>query len=521
MSTVDNEQGRLGEIPDGVAFIDPELARKVVAAALQAQQAWSERAHDGYVPRQDVWSYEENEHGWPANVRGPRRGSDGPNPINWRMVLVAENKSRSYELDGADVVALTDVVEHVLADHDLAARVSPLTAQIDDPDRAISVAKHDAVTLVAEVLNSAARTEDRDARALSDIYALYEQAILAPELRCDLVVPVALRKLELTEPMRIADGVSLEVLSQDDQLARAVSASGSDVNAHLVAAATHAIVLHDRVLTNDRGPLARQIALHYNVPGLEEADRVCEALGILADLEIGYAQICVRPRGWTDTRWTFDTSALDSLATVKRYPREFEMSRGWLMEQPVVSRANLELLPATFAALQSTDKRAQLASRRLAQAGRRTLADDILIDACIGIEALLGEQRDELAHRMGLRAAAALAPAGNTPAISYRVLKAVYGYRSKIVHGDEPSRKSIAIDGKQYSPHGTAVNLLRMLLRAHLASSPPWTPQSLDESIFKALADSAASADGTGPEGSVEAPAPGVGGRSRQYRAGG
>jgi hypothetical protein len=115
------------------------------------------------------------------------------------------------------------------------------------------------------------------------------------------------------------------------------------------------------------------------------------------------------------------------------------------------------------------------------------MPEDVLLDACIGIEALLGEQHDELVHRMGLRAATALAPHTMEAARAYDVLKKVYNHRSKIVHGTETTDPTIAIGEDKYSAKSVAVLLLRVLLRSHLASSPSWTPADLDTQLFKAL----------------------------------
>ena len=93
-------------------------------------------------------------------------------------------------------------------------------------------------------------------------------------------------------------------------------------------------------------------------------------------------------------------------------------------------------------------------------------------------------------HRMSLRAATALSAVGWRPATTAELLKKVYGYRSAIVHGDVPKKSTISFQGKEYSPSATAVYLLRVLLDAHLSSTPPWTPSSLDLALFEALSSS-------------------------------
>jgi hypothetical protein len=107
---------------------------------------------------------------------------------------------------------------------------------------------------------------------------------------------------------------------------------------------------------------------------------------------------------------------------------------------------------------------------------------------------LLGEQHDELVHRMGLRASVALA--GQMDAtLRYDILKKVYGHRSKIVHGTEQKNSTINIRGDDWSAKSVAVWLLRLLLQSHLAQTPSWTPADLDKSLFGAIDGQAGSAD--------------------------
>jgi hypothetical protein len=97
---------------------------------------------------------------------------------------------------------------------------------------------------------------------------------------------------------------------------------------------------------------------------------------------------------------------------------------------------------------------------------------DSAVDACIGIEALVGEEYDELVHRMALRAATALAPNADPHAI-YKAVKSAYDYRSAIVHGTEPSKKKqqVPLPGSGTMPARTlALILLSALLRSVLAA---------------------------------------------------
>ena len=483
-----------------VDLIDPELGRLVIAAAIAAQECRAARPVGGYVPTQDVYLSKENEAGWPANVRsGTDKVADGA-PLDWRGLLQFREKTASYQIDPTDVPALGELARYVYADAELAARVSPLFAYADDDAMRERVVGSEAVLLVGTILNRAEALGDTRPEYLSELYAEIEKGLLADELSGALLFPLALTRLEAELPFEIADGITLEEITPQLQLARAVSIGANEVNPYLVAAATHMLVIEGVVFDNSNGHLHRQISAQYQMPGASTADLVCEALSIVSGRPIGYAQICLKPDDWTSNSWRCDLPVVESVATVTKYPVSLN-DRGWLKQYDDISSETLARLPAAFAALRSTDRRAQLASRRLAQAAQRTEPDDILIDACIGIEALLGKEHAELVHRMGLRAATALSAIGWKSTVAYEASKKVYDYRSAIVHGDEPKKKTITIAGDHFSPASTAVYLLRTLLDAHLFSEPPWTPATLDSALFDAI--TAASAPDPASDGAA------------------
>lgn len=194
-------------------------------------------------------------------------------------------------------------------------------------------------------------------------------------------------------------GVSIEKMSEETHRMRALSLNSSEVNPFLASAATHALVLHNQKFDNSDGDLARQTRLSYALPGREVADRFFQALKIASGGECGYAQICLRPLDWA-TDWKLDLPPVERVGTFNAYPRSF--TGGWTTEGVTVDAKALAELPMLLTQLQATIPRAQLAARRLRQTSMRENRDDIVIDACIGIEALVGEEHDELVHRMGL-----------------------------------------------------------------------------------------------------------------------
>lgn len=68
---------------------------------------------------------------------------------------------------------------------------------------------------------------------------------------------------------------------------------------------------------------------------------------------------------------------------------------GWIKAQEIDGEA-LERLPAVYSALQNASAPVTLAARRLSQTHLRASSDDITIDSCIGLEALLSKDTTEL-----------------------------------------------------------------------------------------------------------------------------
>ena len=168
----------------------------------------------------------------------------------------------------------------------------------------------------------------------------------------------------------------------------------------------------------------------------------------------------------------------------KRYPDDFE--RGWLKMKAPIPDADLAEIVRAVGALLDSPKNVQLASRRCLRAMYRNDIEDEILDATIGIEALLSQGRDELTHRMSLRAAAALANDYRSDAI-YNLIKQVYGQRSQIVHGSTPKNSVVKFEDTEFGANHIGIFLLRQLLKSRLLAEEPWTAESLDALIIRRL----------------------------------
>jgi hypothetical protein len=459
--------------------INPELANCVLAAVKGVKRlVLDPDAKLGYVSRRDVPAFKTNAWGWPS-VSTSYFGSSPDGPMNWDSLFGYKKDTGSARFDATDVVELARAIDFVLADPDLRSKFSGFGVSVEDPETSKMLGTLDVIRVVTTIAERSEATGQDD----RDVYIEHERALLGATLVADVLVPITLVRLDLTEPLHLGGDVWIELLDEPTHRARAVDIH-SNVNAFLVSAATHAVVFRNRDFDNSRGPLVRRVLLDAHPPFQEEIDEVFQALEIATDQRLGYVQVLLNPRDWGYT-WRGELPPIESTTTPSRLPKELA-DKGWNSEPRHINADRLANAPRIFSSLRSTSARGKLAARRLLQSSLRSNPEDTLLDACIGIEALLGEQHDELVHRMGLRASVALVDRMDAP-LAYEILKKVYGHRSKIVHGTEPKNPTINIRGDSWSANSVAVWLLRLLLQSHLARTPTWTPADLDAALFAAI----------------------------------
>lgn len=459
--------------------INRELAARVIAAvnavtALLPQIATS----PGYVERQEVPEYQLNGHGWPS-ISKSRFVHSTDGPMDVMSLFTNRGTEGKPRLDASEIPELQEMIEFILADPALCVRISGTGIKPDDAAIARMFKTLDATRIVATIAERVYAT----GLPVETVYREHERALLADTLPVDVVVPITLTQLDIDEPLHLGDDVWVEALDEPTQRARAVDLNSS-INAYLVSAATHAVVLRNREVDNSDGPLLRRIRFDNDQPFTGEIDEVFQALDIATERQLGYVQVALRPRGWAYS-WLSDLPPIESTTIASRLPPALA-DHGWNRAPKTISAERCHCAAEVFPRLRSTNARGKLAARRLRQASLRSLPDDALLDACIGVEALLGEEHDELVHRMGLRAATALAGRMDA-AFAYDVLKKVYNHRSKIVHGTEPKNSTITLKGEAWSAWAVAVLLLRSLLQSHLGEDGPWTVTDLDQRLFKSL----------------------------------
>lgn len=340
---------------------------------------------------------------------------------------------------------------------------------------------------------------------LEHVYSEYEMGLLERELPIDIVVPIALTPFAIDGAVAAGEDAVVERMSDDFQLARVPESqygAGAAASPVVVGAATHAAVFSGYVIKNDNPTSLRWDLLRFYP--LERIDRFFTALRIVTGLYTGYVQICMRPRGWARD-WVPALPPVIKGATGRRYPPWFD-DWGWLAKPPeAVTPEQLRNVAEVDDQLAKAPTQIALAGRRLSAAMLREHEDDSIIDLCIGLEAVLGDQsRMEITHKLALRTAAVLAAAkGAAPVEVFRHVKGIYAYRSAVVHGTAPAKKRQlpTADGGTVLAVDAAQDFLSGVLRAVLAR-PEWRkPEAVDDAlVVGALATLATATDDGGPD---------------------
>ena len=477
-------------LSDTVApMINGELGAKVLSAAQASKALALEYAATGrWMPRERLPKLGKFHGGWPS-FSAPAIGSDeGPRKLD-DLFGLQRNSLVPFAYD--DVIELVDLLRYV-QDHpdiaDLFQLRMPDGSLNDRQDLREVMTRIGAAGLATSVMARADALGIGSDAELTQLYEQREAALLAPSLAAELVVPLTVVDIEFKERLPVSEHVWIERMQDKLQTARApVDSSIYSVPSPLAGAAVVAVVVGGLMLENS--PYwKRQMHTGFDGLPLDVVEDVCVALRILSGAQIGYSQVLVRPVGWADG-WKHDLPAIEEVGRVRRYSSALDRF-GWLSKRMSIPAKELDDLSGVFARLRSAPSRVKLAAKRLTESAMEPEEPDSAVDACIGIEALVGEEHDELVHRMALRAATALAPDIN-PQVIYKAVRSAYDYRSAIVHGTEPSKKKLEVPlhegGGTVSARALARALLRALLRSVLAPNGGWTPAILDARLLASL----------------------------------
>lgn len=153
--------------------------------------------------------------------------------------------------------------------------------------------------------------------------------------------------------------------------------------------------------------------------------------------------------------------------------------------------------------LDRTEERVSIATKRLNSCMTRDDAVDAILDATIGLEALLGDQGNQaLSYKLRLRAAALTKLnliERNGDAV-FKDVKRLYDIRSQIVHGAaKRNRKVVGVftDERYTEERGIAIDMLRFVLKSLLVFPKYLEPSEIDrELLLRSSASAGQNGDG-------------------------
>jgi hypothetical protein len=265
-------------------------------------------------------------------------------------------------------------------------------------------------------------------------------ALLRDELAAEVVVPIALTAFDIQEVAQLTPTTRIERLPPGEQLARSPKTIW-DAAAHscVVEAATHAVVI-----TGASFPGGDRMRLDYTAFDFYPAraiDSVFDALRLATRVPVGYAQIYLRPVDWA-WHYTADLPPLVSGAFVRRYPPAFDRY-GWLRKPARITADEITRAAVILGAFDEAPSNLLLAARRFGIAALRSTEEDAVLDLCIALESALSDkQKTEMTHKLALRSAAVLSRGDDptSPSQAFHQVKQLYGWRSAIVHGEDPAK---------------------------------------------------------------------------------
>jgi hypothetical protein len=429
--------------------------------------------------------YKENKAGWPQVVKDLSSSGSKNDPMDWSD-LFGFKEGISTRILVSEVPDLRDALKEIsrmsAGDEDLMRGLSFLATKVPPEEMRDQIEFETVRFLIGSILNRAAATSAESDDQLKNIYRQREQALFAKELIGDVVIPLITISFDIDNPVHIDGDIYIERLTESDHRLQALPwfQQGS-VSPYVASAATHAVVQREVQFTNK----VHDFTISRELPSeisTDVAKRIAEAVYIVTEMTTGHAQVLVRPHGWAD-KWIHDLPPLWSAWSGRAYPEKLN-NRTWDEEMHLISLSEAIEVAQITRTLTCAPKNVRIAARRSRQVTFRDDPEDMVLDAAIGIEALVGREADALTHRMAQRAAIALAdeiPPENT----YRMLKAFYSIRSKIAHGEAPKRWTIQLGEQNWDTIQMGVFFLRKLLRNRLLADQPWDATSLDDRMLE------------------------------------
>jgi len=161
---------------------------------------------------------------------------------------------------------------------------------------------------------------------------------------------------------------------------------------------------------------------------------------------------------------------------------------------PIAKSYSLEsddLLPLerTYESLKNRPTAYRIARQRFNEAAQRAKPEDVVIDLCIALEALLNDDPGSLSYKLGMRAAILV---GNTPDEKRHIVDLIsdaYSFRSAFVHGNSSSKRSqklrLSLAELSQELLETFQRILRAAMEYQINNQKAISPTDLDNMLLK------------------------------------
>ncbi|PFA02699.1 HEPN domain-containing protein [Bacillus cereus] len=292
------------------------------------------------------------------------------------------------------------------------------------------------INLITKVIHEFGEENTLTKEQLIKLYQPLENRVLFKDLYVDIYIPILFTKFKVKEH-KLTDSISIVEMSEVFQKSRSQIESFSEgIPEPVLMSATHALKLENYWIENMNRWTGHPVFGDFDRYPLEQINAFFNTLRVNNFLT-GYAQMISSPINWTEG-YTADLLDLKGIS-VRMYPVEFN-NYYWNKDAfPIVDEVRLKEIQMIFKELVEKEyKKINLACSRLENSFYRKEEGDKIVDIAIGLESLLSDkEKGEITYKLSLRAAYLLqfSSLGDSKLDVFNNMKAIYTYRSAIVHG--------------------------------------------------------------------------------------
>lgn len=310
-------------------------------------------------------------------------------------------------------------------------------------------------------------------------------------LEVDILIPICLATFE-DDVIQLTDSIEIRKISAEEQKSRQYICKYERKDENWAAScATHMLVLHKYFYKNDEFTELSNITNNPKSYPLDVIDSTFAIIKLIANENVGYGQLIISPIGWVD-KVHEDLMPMYGAMTHNIPPKALGL---WhTLEVNYIDSEQAEIIKQLCNVLKSNNKQNLLfALKRYCRCCLREEIDDIIIDVVVAMESLLsGESKTEITYTMANRINVVMSEIDNDKLknCNYRdLMKKIYGFRSKIVHGATYKEKDkiINIDGKNCEIVDVAKEFLKCILLFILKNPEYLDAKKFDEYIDKKI----------------------------------